>query len=402
MKKIGRKIMFPALVLAAGLVLWGCKDTPQSPPPAAAVPRAIEVDTITVTSQEAPVSIELPGRTASYRVAEVRPQVSGIVQKRLFTEGSEVKAGELLYQIDPATYQAAFASAEAALAKSEAMEYSAGLKATRYRTLVRTKAVSEQEQIDAEASWKQTVAEVAAAKAAVQNAKINLDYTRVTAPIGGRIGKSLVSEGALVTAQQATALATVQQLDRLYVDVSQSAGELLQLKKKLLADQASDEAAPKTEVKIILEDNSEYSETGVLEFSDVTVDQSTGTVTIRAMIGNPRHELLPGLFVRARLTSSRPQTVILVPQAVIVRNNRGQAMVMLVSDMSTVEARPVETGRNLGDKIMITKGLTDGDRLIVAGLQKIKPGAPVKVTAAQAGAEAQMAPAQQTATKKAE
>jgi membrane fusion protein (multidrug efflux system) len=401
MKNFREKIVFSVLVLAAGLVLWGCKDTPQTPPPAAA-PKAVEVDAITVTSQEAPVSVELPGRTASYRVAEVRPQVGGIVQKRLFTEGSEVKAGELLYQIDPATYQAGLASAEAALAKSEAMEYSAGLKATRYRTLVRTKAVSEQEQIDAEASWKQAVAEVAAAKAAVQNARINLDYTRVTAPISGRIGKSQVSEGALVTAQQATALATIQQLDRLYVDVSQSAGELLQLKKQLLADQASGEEVPKTEVKIILEDNSEYSETGVLEFSDVTVDQSTGTVTIRAMIGNPRHELLPGLFVRARLTSSRPQTTILVPQAAIVRNNRGQAMVMLVNDQSTVEARPVETGRNLGDKIMVTKGLADGDRLIVAGLQKIKPGAPVKVAGQQDAAEAQAAPAQQTATKKAE
>ncbi|EKD39122.1 MAG: hypothetical protein ACD_75C00506G0002 [uncultured bacterium] len=404
MKKIGRKILFPALVLAAGLVFWGCKDTTQqSPPPAAAAPKAAEVETVTVASQPTRVSVELPGRTASYRVAEVRPQVSGIVQKRLFTEGSEVKAGELLYQIDPATYQAAFASAEAALARSEAMEYSAGLKATRYRTLVRTKAVSEQEQIDAEASWKQAVAEVAAAKAAVQNARINLDYTRVTAPIGGRIGKSQVSEGALVTAQQGTALATIQQLDRLYVDVSQSAGELLQLKKKLLADRASGDEHPKTEVKVILEDKSEYSETGVLEFSDVTVDQSTGTVTIRAMIGNPRHELLPGLFVRARLTSSRPLTTILVPQAAIVRNNRGQAMVMLVSDQSTVEARPVETGQNLGDKIMVTKGLADGDRLIVAGLQKIKPGAPVKVAAAQAGTPAQAAsaaPAQQSPANK--
>lgn len=401
MKDLRKKILFAVLILSAGLLLWGCKDTPSGAQPAVA-PKAVEVNTVTLESQAAPVSVELTGRTASYRVAEVRPQVSGIVQKRLFTEGSEVKAGELLYQIDAATYQAAFASAEAALAKSEAIEYSAGLKASRYRTLVRTKAVSEQEQIDAEASWKQAVAEVAAAGAAVQNARINLDYTRVTAPISGRIGKSLVSEGALVTAQQGSALATIQQLDRLYVDVSQSANEFLQLKRKLAKSQAEHDGQLKTEVKVIMEDNSEYSESGVLEFSDVTVDQSTGSVTIRAVIGNPRHELLPGMFVRARLTSGQPQTVILVPQAAIVRNNRGQAMVMLVNDQSTVEARPVETGRNIGDRIIITKGLTDGEQLIVAGLQKIKPGVPVKVATQQPGAATQAAPPEHTTAQKAE
>jgi len=282
------------------------------------------------------------------------------------------------------------------------MEYSARLKSTRYLTLVRTKAVSEQEQIDAEASWKQTLAEVAAAKAAVQNGRINLEYTRVTAPIAGRIGKSQVSEGALVTAQQGSALATIQQVDRLYVDVSQSSNELLQLKRKLLAGKTDQNSQLKTAVKVVLDDNTEYSETGVLEFSDVSVDQSTGTVTIRAIIGNPRQELLPGMFVRARLTSDRPQTTILVPQAAIVRNNRGQAMVMLVNGQSTVEARPVETGQNLGDQIMVTKGLTAGERLIVAGLQKIKPGAPVKVAAQQPGAETQAAPPEQTSAKKAD
>ena len=403
MKNLREKTSFSVIALTAGLFLFGCNDAKQTPPAAPSAPMAVEVNSLTVTSQPTPLSIELPGRTAAYRMAEVRPQVSGIVHKRLFTEGSEVKAGELLYQIDPATYQATLASAEAALAKSEASEYSARLRSTRYQTLARNKAVSEQEQIDAEASWKQALAEVAAAKAAVQNARINLDYTRVVAPISGRIGKSLVSEGALVTAQQATPLATIQQVDRLYVDVSQSSNELQQLKRKLLSKDSGNQEQQKTEVKVVLDDNSVYAETGILEFSDVSVDQSTGTVTIRAIIDNPRHELLPGMFVRARLTSDTPQTTILVPQASIVRNNRGQAMVMLVNGQSMVEARPVETGQNIGEQIMVTKGLAEGEQLIIAGLQKIRPGAPVKVAAPQtAGAPAQVAPSQQNPAKKAE
>lgn len=403
MNTFTKTISLPVLTLTAGLLLFACKDAKQSPPPAAGAPAAVEVSTVLIAAQQAPLSVELPGRTAAYRVAEVRPQVSGIVQKRLFTEGSAVKAGELLYQIDPSTYQAALAIAVATQAKAEASEYSARLRSTRYLTLVRNKAVSEQEQIDAEANWKQSLAEVAAAKAAVQNARINLEYTKVTAPIAGRIGKSQVSEGALVTAQQATALATIQQLDRLYIDVSQSSGELLQLKKKLSAEKTNSQDQLKTDVKVVLDDNSVYSETGVLEFSDVSVDQGTGTVTIRATIANPRHELLPGMFVRARLTSDQLQPTILVPQASITRNNRGQAMVMLVNSQSTVEARPVDTGQNIGDQIVVTKGLTDGEQLIVTGLQKLRPGMPVKiVTPPQPGAETQAAPTPQIPAKKAE
>ena len=400
MKKISRKTVFAALILAAGL-LGACKDgkqARQAPPPAG----PMEVSAITVAAEPTRLAIELPGRTAAYRVAEVRPQVSGIVQKRLFVEGSEVKAGELLYQIDPATYQATLASAEATLARAEAQEYSSRLKATRYANLVKTKAVSEQEQIDADAAWKQAQAEVAAARAEVQRARINLDFTRVTAPIGGRIGRSLVSEGALVTAQQATALATIQQLDPLYVDVSQSSNELLQLKRKLSTMKAEENSQLRTEVHVILDDNTLYGEVGMLKFSDASVDQSTGTVTIRAIIDNPHHGLLPGMFVRARLTSEQPEAAIFVPQASIVRNNRGQAMVMLVDGESKVEARPVETGQNAGDRIMITRGLGGGEQLIVAGLQKIKPGVPVKVAPAgqakvagtQPGAEKQAAQAQ--------
>lgn len=401
MNNLKKFVSFSALLLATGLVLGGCKDSKQTGPQPA-TQGAFEVSAVTISAQPVYPAVELPGRTAAYRIAEVRPQVSGIVQKRLFTEGSEVKAGELLYQIDPATYQATLTSAQATLARSEAMEYSARLKAGRYRTLVKTKAVSEQEQVEAEAGWKQAAAEVAAARAAVESARINLDYTRVTAPIAGRIGRSLVSEGALVTAQQAIALAVIQQLDPLYIDVSQSSGELLQLKKKLSAEQQGQAADLMTTVRVLLDDGSEYAETGNLEFSDVTVDQSTGTVTIRAVVANPRNELLPGMFVRARLTSAGPQTAILVPQASIVRNNRGEAMVMLVDGKSMVEARPVQTRQNIGEQIMITKGLKAGEQVIVAGLQKIRPGVPVKVAAQQSGTQTQAAPAAQTPAKKAE
>lgn len=400
MKNLRIKTPFVVVVLAAGLLLGACKDSKQGSPPSAAGP--VEVGAVTLSSQMVNLSVELPGRTAAFRIAEVRPQVSGIVLQRLFTEGSEVKAGKLLYQINPATYQAAFDSAKAALARIEAMEYSARLKANRYRLLVRTKAVSDQEQIEVEAGWKQSVAEVAAARAALENARINLDYTKITAPISGRIGKSLISEGALVTAQQATALAIIQQLDPLYIDVSQSSNDLLQLKKKLAAQGPQTDAQATTDVKVLLPNNSEYSEIGILEFSDVTVDQSTGTVTMRATVANPRHELLPGMFVRARLTKKQEQQAILVPQASIVRNNRGEALVMLINDKSEVEARPVQTGQNLGDKIVITEGLHDGERLIVEGLQKIKPGVPVSVAARQPGVQAQAAPVAQTPAKKAE
>lgn len=378
------------LTLAASLALSGCKEQKTTSPAAggAKAPPPQEVGTVVVTSQPLPLSIELPGRIAALRIAEVRPQVSGIVKKRLFEEGSEVKAGELLFQIDPTTYQAALAGAEASLAKAEASEYSARLRAQRMQALAKNRAVSEQEQIDAEAVWKQSQAEIAAAKAAVQNARINLEYTKVIAPIAGRIGKSQVSEGALVTAQQALALAVIQQLDRVYVDVSQSAGELLQLKKKFQTNQASGQEALQASVKVVLDDNSEYSEIGVLEFSDVSVDQGTGTVIIRGIVANPRHELLPGMFVRARLSTEKPEPTILVPQAAIVRNTRGQAMVMLVDAENKVAARPVETGQNVGDKIVIAKGLAEGEQVIISGLQKIKPGAPVTIAAPQPAASA--------------
>jgi membrane fusion protein (multidrug efflux system) len=371
---------FIALALAAGLLVSACKDGRQQQG-AMGPGGPVEVNAVTVAPQPVRFSEELPGRTSAFRIAEVRPQIGGILQKRLFTEGSDVKAGQQLYQIDPATYQAAFASAQAALARAEAAEYSARLKAERYRNLVRSQAVSVQEQVETEAAWKQAAAEVAATKAAVETARINLEYTRITAPISGRIGKSMVSEGALVTAQQAGALAVIQQLDPLYVDVSQSAGETMQLKKRF--DGPKSGGQPLTEVRVLLEDGTAYARPGSLEFSDTTVDESTGTVILRATVPNPETELLPGLFVRARLTRQQEEQAIVIPQASIVRNNRGQAMVMLVNKQNTVEGRPVATGQNLGDRIVITEGLAAGEQLIVAGLQKIKPGVPVKIAAAQ-------------------
>ena len=277
--------------LLFGLTLSACKE--EGVQKAAAL-APVEVDVIALQSEPIELSVELPGRTAAFRIAEVRPQVSGIIQKRLFIEGTEVKAGQLLYQIDPATYQAAYDSAKAALAKAEAQEKSDKIKADRYRVLVRTKAVSEQEQIEMEAAWKQSVADIASAKASLATARINLDYTKVTAPITGRIGKSSVTEGALVTAQQSSALATIQQLDPMYVDVNQSSTELIRLKKEVAAGLNSGGEKPKSAVNVILDDGSAYDQTGSLEFSDVTVNQSTGTVTLRAIVANPKHELLPG------------------------------------------------------------------------------------------------------------
>jgi len=362
-------------VLLAGSLLGGCKD--QTPAPQAAK-APVEVDIVTLTTQPVKLEAELPGRTAAYRVAEVRPQVNGIVKKRLFTEGNVVKAGDILYQIDPATYQAKLDSAKATLAKAKAVEHSAQLKAKRYATLVHTKAVSELDQVEIEAEWKQAEADVAFAEAALSSARINLEYTRITAPISGRIGKSMVSEGALVTAQQSTALAIIQQLDPLYVDVTQSSTEMLRLKKDLTAGVIQDSKKVNSNVTILLEDGSAYAKTGSLEFSDVTVDQSTGTVTLRALVANPDQELLPGMFVRARISTGVRQDAILVPAASISRNAKGEAIVMLVNPQSTVESRIISSGQNMGDKVLVNEGLAAGEQVIVAGLQKIRPGAPVK------------------------
>ena len=375
MKKFEKTKLILVAALSIGLLVGGCEkesaQKPTAPPPA-------EVGVVTLTPQSVALSVELPGRTAAFRIAEVRPQVSGIIQKRLFTEGAEVKAGQLLYQIDPATYQAAYDSAKAALAKARAQERSDKIKADRYRVLVRTKAVSEQEQIEMDAAWKQAVADVAAAKAALDTARINLDYTKVTAPISGRIGKSQVTEGALVTAQQITALATIQQLDPMYVDVNQSSTELIRLKRDVAAGLAQGGEKPHSAVTVILDDNSEYGEIGNLEFSDVTVNQTTGTVTLRALVANPDQELLPGMFVRAKIDKGVQPNALLVPSISVQRNAKSEATVMVVDDKSTVASKIVETGQNIGKQVLIKAGLQPGEKIIVSGLQKIRVGVPVK------------------------
>ena len=375
MNRVVRNVFVLLPLLVTGLLVGACKNTPQQN---AATGDPVEVTVVTLKPQPVSLVVELPGRTAAFRVAEVRPQVGGIIQKRLFTEGGEVKVGQLLYQIDPASYQASFDSAKAALAKAEAQEHSSRLKADRYRVLVRTKAVSDQEQVEMEANWKQAVADVAAAKAALASARINLDYTRISAPITGRIGKSTVTEGALVTALQSAALATIQQLDPLYVDVNQSSTELLDLKKEIAGGPASGGQQVKSEVKVLLEGGSVYRHTGSLEFSDVTVNQTTGSVTLRALVPNPDQELLPGMFVRARIAKGQRPDAICVPAAGVSRNSKGQATVMVVNKQSAVESRVVQTGQNVGVQVLITQGLAAGEQLIVAGLQKIKPGIPVK------------------------
>ncbi|MDR0476502.1 MAG: efflux RND transporter periplasmic adaptor subunit [Desulfobulbaceae bacterium] len=372
-----RLILFALIAAFCAVIATGCDKKSATPPgPGGANMPPPQVNVYVATSAPTRLTMDLPGRAAAYRIAEVRPQVNGILQKRLFEEGSLVKAGQVLYQIDPAIYEAALASAEASLEQAQATANSAHSRAERYKVLVKTKAVSDQDLIDADAAWKQAQAAIAAAKAAIKTAKINLDYTKVKAPISGKIGRSLVSEGALVTAQQAGAMAIIQQINPLYVDVSQSSVELLHLKKNLGAEDGKDLASS---VKIFLEDNSAYDHDGSLKFSDVAVDPSTSSVTIRATVPNPDQLLLPGMYLRARLTSAKEVPAIAVPQQCIQRDIRAEPQVMLVNDHGIVEARSVVTGQNMGDKVLIVSGLKDGDKVVFAGFQKIKAGLPAKI-----------------------
>lgn len=361
------------LALMAGTLLAGCKEGPTSA--SGAMPPSA-VDVVTLNQTPLTLTTELSGRTSAHRIAEVRPQVNGIILKRYFVEGSDVKAGQVLYQIDPATYEAAVASAEASLAKAEATEQSARLKAKRYAELVKVKAISTQDYDDAQASWKQAVAEIAAAKAALKSARIDLGYTKVRATISGRIGKSSVTEGALVTAQQAASLTTIQQLDPIYVDVTQSTTDLLQLR-QLYASGQLEHTQDGAVVHFVLENGAAYPHSGKLEFSDVTVDETTGMVTVRALAPNPDRLLLPGMFVRAILTQGEQPNGLLVPQAAVSRTAKGGASVLLVNAGNKVEQREIEVGRAFHGNWVVESGLKGGERVIVAGLQKVRPGAEV-------------------------
>jgi membrane fusion protein (multidrug efflux system) len=318
---------------------------------------------MTVQAQAVPITTELPGRVTAYRTADVRPQVNGIILKRLFVEGSEVKAGQQLYQIDPAPYQAAYDSAVAAEASTRAL-------AERYKPLVEANAVSKQDYDNAVASHLQ-------AQAAVETAHINLVYTRLLSPIPGRIGRSSVTEGALVTANQALALATVQQLDPVYVDVTQPSTTLLRLRREAAAGQLKQTESGQTQVRVRLEDGSDYAHAGRLEFSEVSVDLGTGSVTLRALVPNPERLLLPGMFVREQIEEGMRQDAVLAPQQGITHNQKGEPNALVVGSDNIVELRVLTTDRAAADQWVVTSGLKVGDRVVIEGLQSAKPGTKV-------------------------
>jgi len=344
-----------------------------------------EVGYIVAQSQPVGLTSELAGRTSAHLVSEVRPQVGGVVKARLFQEGSIVRAGQSLYQIDPATYQATYNSAAAALAQAQAQATAAKLKADRYKALVETGAVSKQDNDDAQAAALQTAAAVAVQKAALDTARINLNYTRVAAPISGRIGKSSVTPGALVTASQATALATVQDLSKIYVDLTQTSAELLKLQAAFNSGKLGRSGSAQVTLK--LEDGSTYPIPGRLEFSDVTVDPTTGSVVLRAIFDNPNGVLLPGMYVRAVLDKGVASNGILIPQAAVSRDPKGNAIVQVVDAKGGLAPRPVTAAQTVGDKWLITTGLNVGDKVVVEGLQKVRPGAPIKPVAITAQAQ---------------
>lgn len=368
-----------ALTVAAALSSCGQPDAAQGGAPANL---PANVAFLTLQGQDTTLSKELPARVSALTVADIRPQVTGLIQKRLFAEGSQVQPGQLLYQINPDSYQAAYDTAAAALAKAEAAQVAAEQKARRYAELVKIKAVSEQDEEDARATLQQARATTQAARADLNTARINLAHTRITAPVSGRIGKSLVTEGALVTANQTTALATVQQLSTVYVDMTQSSTELLRLRRDFASGKLQDGTAS---VQLVLEDGSVYPQPGKLAFSDVTVDSSTGMVLLRATVANPQGELLPGMFVRARLSQGVRRNAILVPQAAVSRNQKGEPTVLLVGQDGKAQLRVIRTSQTVGANWLVDDGLKIGDRVIVEGLQKAQDGKPVKAVPLAAG-----------------
>lgn len=385
----------------AAAVLSAC-DGAKVPPPAPPPP---QVTVHTVQPQSVVIKTALPGRTAPTLIAEVRPQVTGVVQSRTFNEGAEVKAGSTLYKLDPRTYQTTFDSARAAVAKAEAAVQTARRNVERYKELVAIKFVSQQAYDDAVTALRQAEADVASAKAAAEAARINLAYTSVVAPISGRTGKSSVTAGALVTANQPTSLVTIQQMNHMYVDLTQSSSEVMRLRRALASGElkrTSDDAA---RVTLQLEDGSTYPHEGTLQFSDVTVDASTGAITLRALFPNPQGVLLPNLYVRAVLEEGVREGALLVPQQGVTRDTKGQAIALVVGPDNVVEARPLKTARTLGTDWLVESGVQPGDRVIVEGLQRVRPGAtvqPVEATnpaggsSAPAAAGASVAPAPAT------
>ncbi len=376
-----RACLWCLVSLSAGSLLIGCdgKSQPQAQGAQESPPQAVDIHTVKPQTFE--LTETYAGRVSAYRTAEIRPQVSGIILKRYFEEGTVVKAGDQLYQIDPAPYRAELNRAKSELAVAEANAESVRLKAKRYHELLITKAISQQDADDADASWKQAQAEIQVARAAVESAQINLDYTRITAPISGVISRTSVTEGALISAQQQTAMATIRQLKPVYVDIQQPAASLMRMR--------SQPEAITHEVTLKMEDGTSYVERGKLQFSEANVDVGTGTVNVRAVFDNQDGLLLPGMFVRANVVIQRLEDAILVPQQGISIQPNGRTSAMLVDADNKIESRNVEVIQAVGDKWLLRSGLQPGDRVVVKGLQKIKPGAVVNPTeAAAAGATA--------------
>lgn len=361
------------VALAAAFLLAACG--PAAAPPPAGTP---VVRTFTVRAEPAELTTQLPGRTSASAVAEVRPQVSGLVLERKFVEGSEVGKGNLLYQIDPAPYRSAYNQAEAALANAEVNIPALRSRAVRLSELAKIHAAGQQDADDAVAALLSGEAAVASAKAALESARINLAYTPVRAPISGRIGRSNVTIGAMVTAYQGGSLATIQQLDPMYVDVTQSSADLLRLKSMLETGAVRANGGTQPRATLILEDGTTYPIAGTFQFRDVTVDPSTGSVVLRMVFPNPQHTLLPGMFVRATITEGIDDHAMLVPQQGVTRNKKGQAIAWIVGAGDKVEERIIETGRAVQDNWIVTKGLAPGDKVIVEGLQRVRPGAVVQ------------------------
>lgn len=367
----GGIIPIVGILLAGGLSSSCGKQGQPMPTP--------EVAVITVQPGAAVLTAELPGRVSAFQIAEVHPQVNGIVRERLFTEGGDVKAGDILYQIDPAPYQAAHDSAKAALARAQANLGPVKKRAERFKELLGINAVGQQESEDAAAAAAQAEAEVMALTAAAESARINLGYTRIAAPISGRAGRSAVTPGALAAAYQGAAFTTIQQLDPVYVDSPQSSALLLQLQRNIAASRIKGGTKEQTRVKLLLEDGTPFGPTGVLKFSDVTVDPTTGSQTLRMVFPNPGHVLLPGMYVRAVVEEGVVEKAILVPQRGVTRDPKGNAVTMVVDGADKVEQRMLQVDRAIGDQWLVREGLKAGDRLVLEGLQKIRPGMAVKV-----------------------
>ena len=362
------------LAVLCGLSMTACNRHVQAPP----IP-APEVATVTVARQRVELTTELPGRTSPYRIAEIRPQVNGLIQKRLFTEGSDVQAGQVLYQIDPAPFQAALDNAKAALGRAEANLPALQSRADRFKEALADKSVSQQDFDDANAALKQAVADIAYYQAMVETARINLGYTRVVSPISGRIGRSSVTDGAIATAYQPSALATIQQLDPIYVDVPQSTTELLRLQRRLEEKRMNRDGTNANQVDLILEDGAKYPLEGTLQFRDVSVDPTTGSVILRMVFPNPNGVLLPGMFVRTVVKEGVNEQGILIPQQAVSRDPKGNPLALIVNASGMVEQRTLNLDRAIGDQWLVSSGLLPGDRLIAEGMQKVQPGIPVQV-----------------------